>query len=356
MPMKPSTWRSRHRILLGSMTAAVAVALIAVGVPALALSAHPASTTSITASGGYPPPGGIYTGFTNCPVKNSLMHESDVFSACVLGNATSGTITLGTISTAVTESVNVQFGFYESSSQPYYADVLPPPAGFSAQLVTKPDLIPESLTTALGCATATNATVLKICQTAQSRGGVYNQVYALAESDGSITNFNLLTWTQPVMFHLVNPLLGSTCSIGTLSDPIVLNVSLSVGSGGGLTITNDPNPALHPDTGVLTITGATAGDNTFSAPAVTGCGPGGVGNIAVNQALDASSGLPAASGNSLTLNGTFEVAVTSASGDSSVPQPADNAAILLNAFKYSTRNVHGQKITMAQFKQYLHNG
>ncbi len=81
-----------------------------------------------------------------------------------------------------------------------------------------------------------------------------------------------------------------------------------------------------------------------------------MGNIAVNAALDAGTGLPAASGNSLALNGTFQVAATTASGDPSVPQPADNAAILLNAFKYSTRNVHGQQISMAEFKQLLKNG
>jgi hypothetical protein len=158
------------------------------------------------------------------------------------------------------------------------------------------------------------------------------------------------------MFRLINPLLGNTCSVGTLSHPIVLNPQLSVAPGGMLTLTNDPNPARNPDTFVLGITQAIAADNTFSAPGVTGCGPGGVANVAVGAALNAGTGLPAASGNSLTLNGAFGVAATSASGDSAVPQPADNAAILLNAFKYSTRNGHGQQISMAEFRQLLKNG
>ena len=356
MPRKGSMWRSRHRILLGSATTAAAAALIAVGVPALALSTQPASTASGTRGSGYPPPGGIYKGFTNCPVTNELMHESNNFTACTLGEATSGSITLGNITTTVTEPVNVQFGFYENTQQTYYADVVPPPEGLSAQLATKPDLIPDSLTTALGCATATDPTVQQICQTAQARGGVYNQVYALAESDGAITNFNLLSWTQPVLFRLINPLLGNNCTIGTFGNPVMLNPALSIGTGGRLTLKKDPNPAKHPDTEVLNITKATAGDSTFSAPGVTGCGPGGVANIAVGAAIDASAGLPAASGNSLALNGTFKVAVTQASNDASVPQPADNAAILLSAFKYSRRNVAGQQITMAQFKAILKDG
>jgi hypothetical protein len=352
MSVKASRWWS-HRILLGTATTAAVVALIAVGVPALALSSRPASSPGTRMRGsGYPPPGGIYTGFTNCPLKDPLMHESDSFTACTLGNATSGSITLGTLSTQVTEPVNVQFGFYQNTTQTYYADVVPPRAGVSAQLVTKPDLIPESLTTALGCPSS-NATIENMCQTAQTRGGAYNQVYALAESDGAITNFNLLSWTQPVLFRLINPLLGSNCAIGTLGNPIVLNPQLSVGPGGQLTITNDPDPAKHPDTFVLEITQATAGDNTFSAPGVTGCGPGGVANIPVDAALDASSGLPAASGNSLTLNGTFRIAATEAYGDSSVPQPADNAAILLSAFKASRHGGHRHQISMAEMTKLL---
>jgi hypothetical protein len=357
MSMKASGWRSRHRILLGSATTAAVAALIAVGVPALALSSNPATSAAINArGGGYPPPGGIYKGFTNCPVKNPLMSQSNSFTACTLGDATSGSITLGNITTPVTQAVNVQFGFYENTNQPYYADVVPPPAGISTQLVTKPDLIPQSLTTALGCATATDPTVQSICQQAASRGGAYNQVFALAESAGAITNFNLLSWTQPVMFKLINPLLGNSCTIGTFGNPVVLNPALSVGPGGMLTLTNDPNPARNPDTFVLAITQAVAGDNTFSAPGVTNCGPGGPANIAVGAALDAGTGLPAASGNSLALNGSFQVAATEASGDPAVAQPAYHAAILLNAFKYSTRNSHGQKISMATFKHMLKHG
>lgn len=318
--------------------------------PALALSTHPASTAGSISGSGYPPPGGIYTGFTNCPVKNPLMHQSNTLTVCVLGDATSGSITLGNIVTQVTEPVNVQFGFYQNTQQTYYADVVPPPEGLSAQLATKPDLIPMSLTTALSCATATNSTIVKICQTAQARGGVYNQVYALAESDGAITNFNLFSWTQPVMFRLINPLLGNNCTIGTFGSPVVLNPQLSVAPGGGLTETLDPNPAKHPDTAVIGITKASASDSTFSAPGVTNCGPGGVANLLVDAAIDASSGLPAASGNSLTLTGTFQLADTYASQDT---PGTDNAAILLNALKYSRKNAQAQKITMAEMKQLL---
>lgn len=332
--MTLSRWRVRHRVLFGGVTSAAAITLILTGVPAMALASHPAPAAKASGVGpGYPPPGGIYKPFTNCPLYNPLMHEAVSFAACVGGDATSGTIKIGNLVTPVYRPVNVQFGFWTGADQNYYADVVPPIAGLSAQLVTQPDLIPESLSTALGCPSA-NKVVQNLCVQAKNFGGKYEDVYALAQSDGAITNFNLLNWTQPVMFKLINPLLGNNCYIGTLGDPVVLNPSLVPTSG---QLVTDPHPKVHPDTEVLE-TQATASDTTFSAPGVSGCGPGGVNNIPIEQALDASSGLPSASGNnSLTLTGAFDIAVCSASTDSSLTQPQDDAAILLSAFLASTR-------------------
>ncbi len=329
--MKGSSRRLRRVFFGGAMTFAAAAALVA-GVTTSALSAQPKANAAPAQIGqGYPPPGGIYTGMTACPLYNQLMHESVEFTACVLGDITSGSIKIGNITTPLTEPVNVQFGFYTAANQTFYADVVPPPEGVSAMLVTKPDLIPESLSTMLGCPSS-NTVVESLCQRIPHFGKYGNEVYALAESDGAITNFQLISWTQPVVFQLINPLLGRDCSIGTLGDPVVLQPSLSISS---LQEEVDPNPAEHPDTYVLA-TQSTASDTTFSAPAVTGCGPGGVANIAVDEALDATAGLPAASGvNSVTLTGSFNIAACTASEDSSLPQPQDDAAILLSAFKAS---------------------
>jgi hypothetical protein len=349
--MNARSQRIRRALWLSAAAATAAVMIV----PAVtsSVAAQPASLAGTSSRGpGYPPPGGIYKLFTNCPLKNPLMHEANVFTACTAGVATSGSIKLGNLTTQVTEPVNVQFGFWTPPNQTYFADVVPPLAGTAAQLVTKPDLVPESLTTALGCP-STNATIENMCQQAAKRGGAYNQVFALAQSAGNITNFALVSWTQPVKFQLINPLLGNNCYVGTDGDPVVLNPSLSITSA---KVKNDPDPAAHPDTFVLA-TKASASDTTFSAPGVTGCGPGGAANIAVDQALDTSAGLPAASGtNSLTLTGTFDVGACQASTDSSVPQPADDAAILLAAFKASTSaggDLSGHQITVAGMKRLL---
>ena len=159
--------------------------------------------------------------------------------------------------------------------------------------------------------------------------------------------------------RLINPLLGSHCYIGSDSNPIVLNVALSAGPGGGLYEKTDPNPAKHPDTVVLELTKAIATDNTFTAPGVIGCGPGGLANIAVDEAFDTSAGLPAKSGiNRLSLHGTFSLAGTSAGVDTALPQPQNNAKILLSAFRASVgtaassgRQEAGRRISFADLRR-----
>jgi hypothetical protein len=341
--MNWSRWRSRNRLLVGTATSAAALALIAVGVPAAALAAHPASHAKSASGGpGYPPPGGIYAPFTNCPILNPLMQEGVSGSAviCSDGHVNSGSITIGNITTPVIQPVDVQFGGVETPNADFGGDwtmginsfaggILPPPAGLSAMLSTKPDQIPGTLTQELGCATATNPVVKNLCSQAANGSPKDNKVFALAQSAGQLTNFGLTTWTQRLKFKLINPLLGNNCYIGNNNQPIVVNPNITLAPGGVLEELPDPNPAKHPNTAVLDITAAVASDTTFTAPGVTGCGPGGAKNIPVDEALDAGAGLPAASGvNSLTLNGVFEIA--------DCFNAHNQANILLSAFRDSS--------------------
>ena len=365
--MKPSSKRIRRTLWL-SAAAATAAALI---VPAVTTSvaAQPTSLASGSVRGpGYPPPKGIYAPFTNCPLNDPVMHEvmatgigtnGGGLAGCIAGNATGGSITIGTINTPVVQPVNVQFGIYIPPEDVNFfpAPAVPPLAGPSAILSTKPDLIPESLTTALGCPSSV-ATVENICQQAAAKPAD-NQVFALAQQVGNIRDFDLFTWTQAVKFQLINPLLGRSCSIGTDAFPVVLHLQLQGTPGTTSTFATDPVPTVHPDDIVLTLNDVDAVDTTFSAPGVTGCGPGGANNVFVDEALDASSGVPAASGaNSLTLNGSFAITANFGSEDSSMTQPQDDASNLLAAFKASTNGEHSVKhfISMKQAKSMLSPG
>src|ERR1700722_6660314 len=209
MSMRTSKLRLRHPFVRGSVTSAAAVALVAIGLPAAALAPHTASHAAPAKVGpGYPPPGGIYAPFTNCPLLNPIMQESTGGDAtgCVDGAVASGSITIGNIVTPVTSPVDVQFGIWDPPNasfggdnpggiQQYAGGILPPPAGVSAMVSTQPDVIPESLTTARGCPSTVKA-VENICAEAANYGGKYNKVYALAESAGQLTNFGVVSWTQ----------------------------------------------------------------------------------------------------------------------------------------------------------------
>ena len=331
--MQPSSRRIRRALWLGG-TAAAAVALTVAGVTS-SVAAAPASPSGVTStSPGYPPPKGIYAPFTNCPLKNPIMQESLSGDAtgCVAGDAATGSITIGSVTVSNLKPVTAQFGLWDPPNAvlgQFDGGVLPPLAGTSALLATAPDLVPQSLTTALGCPSS-DPTVESLCQQAQQKGGAFNQVFALAQEAGQVTNFGLTTWTQPVKFKLINPLLGNNCYIGSDNNPVVIHPDIVSGT---LVIEFDPNLTAHPQTVVLEIANATATDTTFSAPGVTGCGPGGSANIAVDEALDSGTGLPAASGtNSLTLSGNFFLADNFNS--------SNQAKILLNAFQASTSGEH----------------
>ena len=347
--MNWSRWRSRNRFLVGTATSAAAIALIAVGIPAAAMAAHSTPHARAGSGGpGYPPPGGIYKPFTNCPILNPLMKEAVPNSGviCSAGQVANGSITIGNITTPVVRPVDVQFGGVQTPNANFGGDwttgssafaggILPPPAGLNAMLVTKPDLIPMTLTQALGCP-STNTVVQSICVKAQNGTSKDNDVFALAQNAGQLTNFGLTTWTQRIKFKLINPLLGNSCYIGNNNQPVVVNPNISLGPNGMLNELPDPNPKAHPNTAVLQITGAIATDTTFTAPGVTGCGPGGAANIPVNEALDTGAGLPAASGvNSLTLNGTFSIADNF--------NKRNQANILLSAFNDSVGTTAGAR-------------
>ena len=119
--MKGSSQRFR-RAFFWSATAVATAAVTAAAVTTSAAGAQPKPHAGPSQIGpGYPPPGGIYSLFTNCPLLNPVMAESPSvndpmyqgvsYAACVAGDASSGTLKIGNITTPVVRPVNVQFGF-----------------------------------------------------------------------------------------------------------------------------------------------------------------------------------------------------------------------------------------------------
>lgn len=333
--MKVSSERM-NRAVLWSASGALTAAMIVAGSAAQA--AHP--TPQANQGPGYPAPKGIYKPFTDCPLLDQLMRESTPAfgTGCVAGVVIGGEIKIGNIVTKVRATakvkvpVAVQFGIWDPPNDPgdnpILGGILPPPDGLTAQLISAPQHIPGGLMKALGCPSS-NKTVQALC--AEIPDSKKNApLYASAESAGQITNFQLTSWTQPLKFHLMNPLLGPNCYVGSDDDPVVANPAITSGT---LVSKTDPDPTAHPNTGVILIKKAVVADTTFTAPIATGCGPGGQANIAVDEAIDTAGGLPSASGNnSLTLDGTFFLALNNGQHQM--------AKILLSAFRASSASAN----------------
>jgi hypothetical protein len=114
------------------------------------------------------------------------------------------------------------------------------------------------------------------------------------------------TLTLPLRVHLINPVLGSKCYVGSASSPILLNLTSGT--------TNPPPPAMpisgkapefHPDpaTEILTFNNGTYVDNSFSAPGANGCTLTLFGFIpvSINGLVNSTSGLPAPAGTNETV-------------------------------------------------------
>ncbi len=137
------------------------------------------------------------------------------------------------------------------------------------------------------------------------------KLYAVTELAGQ-PQLGFTSLTLPIKVHLINPVLGSKCYVGSSSSPIVLNLT---------TGTTSPPPPNTPITGagpvlsynealdILTLK-STYVDNSFAAPGANGCVLTLFGfiPISINGLVNSSSGLPSPAGTNETVqNVTTEI-------------------------------------------------
>lgn len=277
----------RRALLIGS----IIIAALAVAVPG-----GVARATTLN---------GDWAAFNRCPVTNSSMLAADgvnISAQCVDTASASGSIKLGSTTAPITTS-DLQLGALFNSSTTNSAPVAP--AG--GALVAAPVNIPGGL---LGLICPSDVLIItQICDSITNN--TLNNITATIEPAGSPSNLNLGASfvtneplvTLPVKIQLSNPILGSSCFIGSNSNPIILNPEDSVappnimGDAFDANGTSDPNGNFT----LVTLSGGTIVDNTFAVPGASGCD--GLLAPAVDAAIDLKQGLPSASGhNSLTLN------------------------------------------------------
>jgi hypothetical protein len=110
----------------------------------------------------------------------------------------------------------------------------------------------------------------------------------------------------PIRIHLINPVLGSKCYVGSPTNPIQLNLTTGTTSPPppNTPMTGkDPELSINPETQVISATGATFVDNSFAAPGANGCTLTLFGfiPISINGLVNSQSGLPAPAGTNETV-------------------------------------------------------
>ena len=294
-----------------------------VGLAALVALAVASQASAATLAGPWAP-------FTNCPVNEPAFNNYPYRAygaACVNASSPGGSLTIGK-TTVQTGSQIIQFGVPGSEpSENFIGHIVP--ATENQTLVAAPAQVPGGL---VGLICPSNvALVTALCETATNNG--LNNVYATAELAGTPSHFNLFAGlttgvpilTLPVKIHLANPLLGSSCYIGTQQEPIVLHPA-GVKKGTQAPFETDPNGY---SVGFLKIVGATQGDSTFAVPGASGCG-GPLLSAVVDAAIDLKQALPSPAGkNDLVLDeATSSIARASGSEGQTILREAWTASCL----------------------------
>jgi hypothetical protein len=247
-------------------------------------------------------PTGEYAQFNECPLNRTTITD------CVYSVTSGGSFTLGKKTVPIVNAVTLQGGFEgEGSEIEFYG------AENGSTLSKTPQPVPGGLLGLLNCKTQTNPIIKGLCETALENGltGANATVELMGPTKGLTDIFlsteNLLfeegtALGLPVRFHLENPLLGSSCYIGTSSKPVQINFTTGTdgelsGDGGTLSF----NEAFT----IITVEGGVLVNNSFEVPTSNGCG--GILSLLVGPVIDSVVGLPAGKGsNSGTLEGKLQ--------------------------------------------------
>jgi hypothetical protein len=281
-----------------------AIVIAALAVPVTVL----ASASSAMAAEHHPK--GIFARFKDCPLSNKATNS------CVYAQTESGKFIVGKETVPIKNTITLQGGihFTEAETEEFIG------AENGETLSKTPQPVPGGLAGLVKCYEISNFLERLACEVIFENGATgVNATTELAAPASSIgiNTENVATETGiglslPVKVHLENPLLGSSCYVGSNSKPIELPLTT------GETHPKAPNKPIHGFKGeigvetegegaVLAIKNNELVNNEFAAPEAEGCG--GVFSFLIDPLVDSKLGIPAASGhNTAILKGTLRVA------------------------------------------------
>lgn len=251
----------------------------------------------IVLSSGGDPANGDYAPFADCPVRNPA---TDV---CIVAQTESGKLIIGKKTISITKTITLQGGIHQdeaSGKQEFIGahdgDTLSrTPQAIPGGLleIVDPKLLSKALQVQFHGLIDQGATqVMATVELAAPAKSIRVSTQNLIEAKG-------IGLSLPVRVRLSNPFLGGGCYIGSSAHPIVIRLTTGATDGSPLHKPGKGKPGhatFKDDYNLITINADTLLSDSFAAPRVEGCG--GSHAAAVDPAVDAGLGLPAAAGQS----------------------------------------------------------
>lgn len=245
---------------------------------------------------------GQFARFNQCPSTTPGVQK------CVQALTSGGEVVLGKKVVPIVNPVTLQGGLghgveneaEETSYEPFYA------ASNGETLSKTPQPVPGGLSGLVNCKEISNFLLRLSCESVFENGltGV-NATLELAKPASSIVvNEEHLAFEfgvamqLPVKVHLENPLLGSSCYVGSSSSPLIWNLTTgkTTPPAGTAPISGSAGLLEFIEGGqIAEFQNAKLVDNGWSAPGASGCGGFGV-ELILNPIINASVGVPSAAG------------------------------------------------------------
>jgi hypothetical protein len=288
--------RSVYRVMSGRTRASLVGVLLVASLGVLSV-ASPALAT----------PKGEFAVFADCPVATA--------SACIFAQTESGKFIVGKKTVPIEKTITLQGGLNETESGLVFV------AAKDGNTLSKtPQKVPGGLSGLVNCTEIKGSGFLEKLERATCEAIFENGltgVNATTELAGAASSIqinlgNLLTaegtaLQLPVKVHLENPLLGSSCFVGSNSSPVILPLTTGKTSPPPPNTSISGNPgtlSFNPEGTILTVSNNSLVNNSFAAPATNGCG--GIFEFLIGPLINSQLGVPSAAGhNTAILNGTL---------------------------------------------------
>jgi hypothetical protein len=264
-------------------------------------------------------PKGEYAVFADCPLTAAAI--------CIHASTESGEFVVGKKTVPITSTITLQGGLNEAATPTGFEFVA---AKDGNTLSKTPQKVPGGLSGLVNCTSIKGNGLIekaerRSCEAIFENGltGVTATTELAAPASqiqislGALLGGVGTALQLPVKVHLENPLLGSSCYVGSNAAPIVLPLTT------GTTSPPAPNKPIKGNPGtlsfneegtILTVTKNSLVNNSYAAPTTNGCG--GIFEFLIGPIINSALGVPATAGhNTAILNGTLKQAGAEAVSD-----------------------------------------